>query len=121
MEWLYRFNIIVSAEDKDIANQIAVTIGPSREFERSTFSLGLSSDGALPATHYGCSTMATEEIRAGLESALSSGMVPSVKFTRSNINNILETTNIPEAISNVGNFYDWNSMINDLSLRVNNE
>lgn len=44
------------------AQHLAVTIGPAGEAERNTYTIPLSPTGTEPATHYGCNTLATQEM-----------------------------------------------------------
>lgn len=79
MSWPYRHIIIVSAEQRDMANQAASGIDPDTG-GANTFGVPLSADGSEPATHYGCSMLSTEQMRQSMEGA--QGVITSVKWWR---------------------------------------
>lgn len=73
--WLYRAIVITSAAEKDALNQvIQANLDPGG---LSTFTLGASSDGNEPATHYYCNSLLTIEGVYGI--AQFSAMFPSTK------------------------------------------
>jgi hypothetical protein len=59
------YNLLVSAEHKSIAEDVGRIIDPDLG-GAFTFSVGLSSDGNEPATHYACRTYLSEQTHQAL-------------------------------------------------------
>ncbi len=77
--WNHRLHLVIDAQYRENGNQAAVnaTGNPADEL---TFSVPISATGALPATHYGCSTVATEELRIALWAEYAAGKVPGLVY-----------------------------------------
>lgn len=114
--WLYRYHLIVSAADRDAANQVAVEV-TGDEADRLTFGVPLSVSGNEPATHFGCSTAATDPIRTGLAVRLGAGRVPSIKFWRLDAQTgLLVQTNVAASVGKVGQTLTWEQALVDAGL-----
>lgn len=76
-QWLYRWHVLVAAGDADAANALWTLVAPRGDAEARTFALPVSADG-VTATHYACSTAATEEMRAVLDVLQEDGLLPGL-------------------------------------------
>lgn len=91
MNYSYRLILIVSDADRDAANQIAVEVGKG-EPDRNTYSVPLSASGHEPATHWACSTIASDTMVAEMQASLP--RVASVQFFRMTADDsVLRVTN----------------------------
>lgn len=77
--WNHRLHLVIEAAHREQGNQAAVraTGNPADEL---TFSVPLSPTGSLPATHYGSSTVVTEELRIALWQEYAAGNVPGLYY-----------------------------------------
>jgi hypothetical protein len=75
----HRLHLVIAAEHRDAGNQAAVraTGNPADEL---TFSVPISPTGQEPATHYGSSTVVTEDLRVALWSEYAAGNVPGLNY-----------------------------------------
>lgn len=74
----YRHIIVISAAEQSAANTLALSLDPAGG--AATFTVGLSTDGTEPATHYWCSTVSTEALSSAMYA--SQGSLTSVKWWR---------------------------------------
>lgn len=75
----HRLHLVIAAEHRDAGNQAAVrsTGNPADEL---TFSVPISPTGQEPATHYGSSTVVTEDLRIALWAEYAAGSVPGLTY-----------------------------------------
>lgn len=115
--WLFRMHVIVPAYARTAANGLAAQVGPGGAAELQTFSVPLSASGEAPATHYGCSTLATQAIRAALQANL--GSVPGVlAYTCNAETGALLATTSQAAQAQVGQVWGWGQCLDDAGLQT---
>jgi hypothetical protein len=93
MIWNWRAIIIVPAAAKAAAEQAARAInstGP--DYEGDAFTSPLSANGTNPPTHWGLYTSATDDMVAGMASALP--QIGGAMFWRHGIDGILAASNV---------------------------
>ena len=73
--WINRLHMVVTAEEKDTANTYAAGLTENPE-DVYTFEIPLSPTGQLPATHYGTSTVVTEDMRVQMWQDFMTGVAP---------------------------------------------
>lgn len=78
-DWIYRYHLIVADAERQEANESARSV-TGNDADLNTYIVPLSADGQAPATHWGCSTAATESIRTGMLQQLSG--LQTVSFWR---------------------------------------
>lgn len=97
-EWIYRINVIAPAADRDALNALWTVVAPEGDSEASTFGVPLSADGNDPATHFGISTAATEEMRIYIQDTYAddlSGCVVSVQpYTENDFDALLSANGL---------------------------
>ena len=123
-DWIYRYHIIVPAAAKDMANQLAMLIGPGGIMENATFgSIKLSPNGLEPPTHYACSLLATEAMKNAMYGAL--GAHPEIPFIWYKLDAMTEVIQasssqsqvVIDAINNQ-QAWAWSATLADLGLSV---
>ena len=103
MNWNWRVIIIVPDAAKATAEQAARAInstGP--DYDGDAFTSPLSLDGNNPPTHWGLYTSATDEMVAGMASALP--QIGGAMFWRHGIDGTLAASNVTEP---VGQEWGW--------------
>ena len=73
--WINRLHMVVTAEEKDTANTYAASL-TENPADVYTFEIPISADGQLPATHYGTSTVVTEDMRVQMWQDFMTGVAP---------------------------------------------
>ena len=116
-EWIYRVAIFVPADERELANAVHTLYWPEGDPEAFTFSVPLSSDGMLPATHYGTYTAATEMLWA-MWKGIMSFICPGAVYYRTHYNEgILLETNGPTAQAKIGTPFYWAMALEDSQLQ----
>jgi hypothetical protein len=114
MNWNWRVIIIVPVAAKPAAEEIARQIDPyGPDYTGEAFTLGLSDNGEAPATHYGLYTSATEEMVAGMATALS--QMPAAYFWRHDAGGVLVASNVTEP---EGQAWGWPQSLDAVGLRL---
>ena len=76
-----------------------------------------SANGQLPATHYGCAFVVTEEIRQTFES-MGLDKTPGIAYWRaSNPGDILAASNQPASLAHVGEAWTWQDCLTAMGLQ----
>lgn len=113
MTWLWRVVIIVPDAAKVAAEQAARAInstGPN--YEGDAFTVPLSLDGEDPPTHWGTYTSATDEMVAGMATALP--FIGGAQFWRHSVDGSLAASNVTEAN---GQAWGWQQSLDAAGLR----
>ena len=114
--WLYRVDIFILAEDKDLANSIMVEVTGNAQDMFTFGNLKFSADGMEPATHYACSTLATQ----GMVNTLRDAMIahPELdawvyRYTNDNDSQLVYTNSLT-AVANLGEGWYWSRSLTDM-------
>lgn len=116
---LYRLYIIIPVAALIQANTAASLIMPDVN-EEFTFSVALSSDGQEPATHYACSTAASEARRLAMLTLLGQGVgTGAIAYRCDLFSDVLEDVlGVELDLSNVGTVWKWSECLTNLGLRT---
>lgn len=112
--WSIRLHLFCRADHQNAANAVAVAI-TDNPADAATFSVELEDTNGQ--TWYGCSTAATEAIRDAAYQAFGTGVVPSIRFfSLDAATEVLNTTNVPGAMTSIGQVYSWQDALTALGL-----
>ena len=116
MEWLYRVDIFILAEDKDLANSIMAEVTGNAQDLFTFGHLSFSADGMNPPSHYACSTLATQ----GMVNTLRDKMIehPELdawvyRYTNDEDSQLVYTNSLT-AIANLGESWYWSRTLTDM-------
>lgn len=114
--WLYRVDIFILAEDKDLANNIMAGLTGNSQ-DMFTFGyLKFSADGMEPVTHYACSTLATQTMVNDLRDAMIAHPELDAwvyRYTNDNDSQLVFTNSLT-AIANLGEGWYWSRTLSDM-------
>lgn len=120
--WIYRYYIIVPTAVKDMANQLAMLIGPGGIMENNTFgSIKLSPNGLEPITHYACSLLATEAMKNAMFNVLGSHPeIPFIWYKLDAVTEVIQASSSQTILDAINNqqVWSWSATLADLGLSV---
>lgn len=108
----WRMNIFVTAAQRDEANQLAAQLDP--DGGEGTFSVPCSATASEPASHYACSTVATNEMRQQMEQAIS-GFAGATYYILSADDDRLVASN--SSTAPINEEWGWVQSLSDIGLK----
>lgn len=109
-EFIHRAFLIVNGARQAAQRTRWKTLGPAGNAEAGTFTAPLSSDGSLPATHFGASSAFTDTMRRRLTNNNT-----GLKYYVVDSQGILRFTNSGTAIP--GRTFTWEDVLTDMGLQ----
>lgn len=114
-KWVYRLHAIVPASEQDMNNAFWTLVAPGGDSEATTFGVGLSPTGLVPAT------------ASGISSAFTAEMLAKLKILEDDLPNLvyyvcdawtLELLEQRGGTAEIGEVLDWSGALEDAGLAV---